>query len=404
VVSQAGDFIQLLAQNWLVVDLTHEAGKVGTVAFMQALPRMLIGVLAGVVVDRVDRRKLLAVTQALALCQTVAFWVLLRAGAVTYGRLLVLAFALGALDSLNLTARQAVMPSLVPRELIPKAVALQALGINLNQLLAPALGGLLLASFGVQGCLVTNALSFLALLGSLAALAPLPRPAQGNRSLGDELREGVAFVRGQPALWVPIVLAWSLGLVGMPLARLLPLYSRVVLGTTEHWYGLLAAAPGVGAVLASVAVTARADPRALPRNIVLAGVAFSLALVAFGARQWLPWAYALLVCFGGAQMAFRSAISTQLQLLTPDRLRGRVTSILALDFGLWSLGAVALGAVADRVSLVRARALGADPTHLTAGLQGYGLRLVFTAAGLACLGMVLLGAWGLRTAQRRSEG
>lgn len=397
VVSQAGDFIQLLAQSWLVVDLTHQAGKVGTVAFVQALPRMLIGLLAGVVVDRVDRRRLLVVTQFLALVQTLVFLALVRADAVTYGRLLVLAFALGTLDSLNLTARQAVMPSLVPRALIPKAVALQALGINVNQLLAPALGGLLLAAFGVEGCLVVNAVSFFALLGSLAAMDPLPRPERSGRSVSEELREGLGFVRARPELWVPIALAWALGFVGMPIARLLPLYARVVLGTSERQYGFLAAATGVGAVLASLAVTARADPRSLPRNISLAGLCFSLALGAFGARAWLPWAFAFLVLFGGSQMAFRSAISTQLQLLTPDRLRGRVTSILALDFGLWSLGAVALGALADRVSAARALALGVDPLHLSPAVRGFGLRAVFTGAGALCLVLVLLGALASRT-------
>src|SRR5581483_4859240 len=137
IVSQIGDFVQVVAQSWLVVELTHSALRVGTVALVQALPRLATGLAAGVVVDRVDRRRLLMVCQSLAALQSVVFLGLFLAGRVGYGTILALAFALGVLDSLNLTARQAMLPTLVPRTMIPRAVALQALGVNVTQLLGP---------------------------------------------------------------------------------------------------------------------------------------------------------------------------------------------------------------------------------------------------------------------------
>lgn len=397
IVSHVGDSIQLLAQSWIVVELTHSALRVGAVALSQALPRLFISAFAGVLIDRVDRRRVLLVSQSLAMAQSVLFLAMLLAHQVTYHRVLVLAFALGVFDSLNLTARQAMMPSLVPPKLIARAVALQALGVNVTQLLGPSLGGALLLKFGPVGCVSVNALSFLALLVQVARIRTHSRPDRTpSNNLGDDLREGFAFMRQRADIGVPIALAWALGLLGMPLVRQLPLFSRVVLRTDESTYGLLAAASGVGALLASVLVTARAEPTELPRNIVLAGVLFSASLGAFSQVTSVPSAFAVLVLFGAAQMAFRSAVSTILQTRTPDRLRGRVISILAMDFSLWSLGAAILGSLAD---VLGARYDGLHGLHgpPSPAAVGYGLQ---TAIGLAAIVTGVVVALGARALLR----
>ncbi len=400
VVSHVGDFIQLIAQNWLVVSLTRSALRVAVVAFAQALPRLVIGLFAGVVVDRVDRRRLLLVTQSLAAVQSAIFLALVVTHRVTYGAIVALALALGVLDSLNLTARQAVMPSLVPRELLARAVALQSLGVNVTQILGPLLSAALLATLGVRGCLAFNALSFAVLIGTLVGLElpKLPAPAAG-RSFGDDLREGVAYVRGAPSVLYPIVFAYALGFFGMPVVRLLPLFARVTLGTGGEGYGLLSAASGFGALAASLLVTARASRHHLPRNVVAAGAAFAVSLAAFGATRSYGASWAALAAFGASQMAFRSAVVTLLQLEAPDRMRGRVMSMLSIDFALWSIGATAVGALADALARWRA---GASPSGVPAWAASWGLSRALVAQGALCLAvMASLGPAFLRGAHRK---
>ncbi len=398
VTSQVGDIIQMLAQAWLVVELTHSAALVGRLAAVQAAPRLLLGLFGGVLVDRVDRRRLLLATQSLAALQSAAFLALYLSHRVTYNVLLVLAFALGVLDALNLTARAALMPTLVPRPMIPRAVALQALGVNVTQLLGPSLGGVLLGWVHVEGCLVANLVSFSALVLSLLAMKIPPREviAGPTPSVGDALREGGRYLRANPGLLWSIALAYLVGVFGMPLVRLLPLYAKVVLATSGRGYGFLAAASGVGALGASLLVTARSSAERVPRNIVVSGAIFSAAVVAFAHTRNVPIAAACLVVFGGSQMAFRSAVMTRIQTEVPDQLRGRVVSVLAMDFALWSLGAAVLGAAVDayareHASLPASAPLSAVPRDaMTAGLSA-GL----TAAGIVCAVATLASARGV---------
>lgn len=399
VVSHVGDFVQILAQSWLVVDLTRSATKVAAVAFAQALPRFFVTLLAGVVVDRTDRRRLLLTTQSLAAAQSAVFLGLVLTHRITYAWVLALSFALGFLDALNLTARQAVMPSLVPRELLPRAIALQALGVNITQIAGPSLGGVLLAALGVRGCLAFNVVTFAVLVGTIA-LARIPSVTADPATRPhwtEDLREGIAYLRARRVLWVPLLLAYAMGLFGMPVVRLLPLYARVVLHVRESGFGALAAASGFGAIIASLAVTARARVKDLPRNIFRAGAVFSLAVLAFAWSDRVPWTFSALMVFGGAQMAFRSAIMTVFQTEVPDRLRGRVISVLGIDFALWSVGGVAVGALGDTL----ARAHGASGDAATA----WGLHAAITLAGALCLATISFSRNALRaTAGELSAG
>ncbi len=400
--SHVGDFVQILAQSWLVVGLTQSAARVAAVSLAQALPRLAIGLFAGVVVDRVDRRRLLLVTQSLAAAQSALFLGLVLAGRITYGWVLGLALALGVFDALNLTARQAMLPGLVPREMIPRAVALQALGVNFTQILGPSLGGILLGSVGVPGCLVLNVVSFGALLAAVAAMRlPPAAPAGPAGSVGENLREGFGFIRARPTLWVPMAMLYALGVVGMPVVRLLPLWARVVLDTTGRGYGLLACASGLGALAASVAVTSRAHPSSLPRNVVLSGAAFALGLVVFSQTARFAASFVALGLVGGAQMAFRSAAVTIVQMEVPDRLRGRVLSVMAMDFAMWSVGAVALGLAVDAVARRHAGlAAGVGRAALPRASIEAGLHAVFLGAGALCAVVVALFAHRLLTASR----
>jgi hypothetical protein len=247
---------------------------------------------------------------------------------------------------------------------------------------------ILIGVAGVTGCIVVNAATFVVLL--LALFWMRARPDATKKAavgMAGELREGFAFVRARPLLWGAIALAYLLGFFGVSIARLLALYARVVIGTDGRGYGFLAACTGVGAIFASIFVTARARPDVLPRNIVVSGFAFSIAVGLMGrVHEYVP-AMLALAALGAGQMAFRSAITTSIQLETPDRLRGRVISLLTLDFSLWSLGAVLTGALADR--LASYHALGhfgvTAEAHLPPSALSWGFSVTLAITSLVCL-------------------
>lgn len=403
VVSHVGDSMQLHAQAWLVTELTRSGLAVGAVAVAQALPRLVLGLFAGVVVDRVDRRRLLLVTQALAMLQSLLFLGLVASEKITYAWVVALAAALGLFDTLNLNARIALMPTLVPRALIGKTVALGALGVNVVQIAGPALTAIVIGLAGVTGCLAVNVLTFVVLLAALMVARPPVNQSAGGEGFTGELREGLRFVMARPLLWGGIVLAYLLGFFGVSVVRLLALYARVVIQTDGQGYGFLAASAGLGAILSSVLVTARAKPEDLPRNVVAGALVFSLSLGALALARSYVVAFASMVFLGAGQMAFRSAVTTTIQLETPDRLRGRVISMLTLDFSLWSLGALFAGALTDRMTLFAAvrrgwNPLTVDPVRLPAGLQAWGLTVtLLVMAGLCLLSTVLLARTILRS-------
>lgn len=371
--SHIGDSIQLHAQAWLVTSMTRSGAGTGAVVVAQAVPRLLLGLFAGVAVDRFDRRRVLVFTQLASLAQTLLFLWLVRTGAINYALVIVMAFALGVVDTLNLNARVTLLPTLVPKPLIARAIALQALGVNVVQISGPSLAGLIIGRWDVAGCLVANAVTFFAALASLALIEPPRTEPRPQSSLVAELREGFAFVRGRPVLFGGIALAWLHGFFGVSVVRLYALFARTVLGVDGPKYGWLAAAGGVGAILASLLVTTRARQESIARNIGVASLVFGFTVLGLSMATRYPLALVAVMALGAGQMAFRSAVSTAIQLETPDRLRGRVSSVLTLDFSLWSFGALAIGAIADAVSL------GAKVSGPT------GLRIAFFGAGFVCV-------------------
>ncbi len=370
--SHVGDSMQLHAQAWLVTSMTRTGAGTGAVVVAQAVPRLLLGLFAGVAVDRFDKRKVLVFTQLAALSQTLLFLWLVRTGRITYSLVIALAFTLGVVDTLNLNARITLLPTLVPKPMIARAIALQALGVNVVQISGPSLAGVIIGEWDVAGCLVANACTFLFALAALAFIRPPAVAPREEASVRDALREGFRFVRERPVLMGGILLAWLHGFFGVSVVRLYALFARSVLHADGRRYGFLAACGGLGAIAASVFVTARSNPQTLRRNMAWASGFFSLAVLALAFATSYPAAIAVVMALGAGQMAFRSAVSTAIQLETPDRLRGRVMSLLTLDFSLWSFGALAIGALGDGIA-----SLAAIP-----GSQG--LRWAFVCGGLVC--------------------
>jgi predicted MFS family arabinose efflux permease len=288
------------------------------------------------------------VTQAVAMVQSIVFFALVVTGRITFTQIVILTLLLGIADTLNLTARHALIPLLVPPAELQAGVALNAAGMNLTQVIGPSLGGLLLGIVGVAGCLAINAASFVAILGALAAMRWRPLGGERERrSLGHELADGVRYVRQREALWVPVAVAYGVAAFAMAYSRLLPVFAADVLHAGVRAYGWLLAAPGLGALIASLWVAAQGrGPNARRRMFAAVAVVIAaLAAFALSGKLWLS--LAALVLVGGGQMVFRTTALALCHEATDDAHRGRVMSIFLLDYGLWSFGTLWLGFLCD---------------------------------------------------------
>jgi MFS family permease len=345
-VSHTGDLLQSMAVSWLVFELTHSALKLGILGFCWMLPRLIFGALGGVVADRVDRRRLLIITQTVAMLQSIAFLILVVTGHITYGQIVFLSIVLGIADSLHFTARHALVPLLVPRQDLQAAVALNSATMNLTQVLGPSLGGILVGLLHVSGCMLVNAISFVAILAALFAMRFRSVAVERHeQSVAAQIADGFRYVARRESLWVPVVMAYAVAALAMAFSRILPVFAGDVLHGGVGAYGKLQTAMGVGAIVASLGVAVRGGGSTRRLRIAVGGVVGALAVFALSHQLWLS--LGALAVVGGSQMVFRTTALALCHEATEDSYRGRVMSIFLLDYGLWSFGTLWLGWISD---------------------------------------------------------
>jgi MFS family permease len=350
VLSQTGDFLQIMAQGWLVLVLTGSPLSLGVIGFCQAVPRLALGVLAGMLADRFERRRLLFLSQAGMMAQSIVYAFLVATHRITYPQIIVLTLVWGSLNAINQTARSSLIPALVPREEMLNAIAIHSSAFNLTRTLGPALGGGLVGLLGVAGCLWINAASFVPLLWALAAMQFPPRtPAERSSRAG--FGEALRFVRGERDVLVAITLTYIVAFFALPYSRLLPLFARDVFHSGPGAYGLLMAAAGVGAVASTLALAAFGRAERLARLLPLVTLLLGVSLVGFVCAPNLGVGIGVLVAFGALQLGLRTVAATLIQSSTPDALRGRVTGIFLMDIGVWSIGTVVIAALAEGVGV-----------------------------------------------------
>jgi MFS family permease len=346
--SHVGDFVQAMAQSWLVWTLTSSPFLLGLVGFCQALPRLLLGAVGGAIVDRLDRRRLLLCTQILAMAQAFGFWALVYFDLIAFWHVLVLVLFLGIVNTLNQTARHSLINGLVPREHLMNAIALNSSLANLAKIIGPSLGGVLISIIGVAGCLFVNAVSFLAIIVTLVIMEfpAVDGTTKDQDSFWYDVTEGYHFVRGQHRLFSVILLTYGVALVGSPYTRFLPVFATDILHAGPSTFGLLLAAPGLGAVLAGLGIASLGRVRRRMHFVAMSVYAFSLSLVLFSFSRSLPLSMLFLVLVGASNIAIRAVANGIVQMETPRHLLGRVLSLFFMDKGLWSFGTLFIGAVA----------------------------------------------------------
>ena len=351
-VSNVGSWMQSTALGWLVIALTNSPALLGVVSAATTAPVLLLVLYAGVLADRVDRRRLLSGSQvAQGLCAG-ALALLTMIHVIAFWQIAVLALLAGSAQALGMPAFQAIVPALVGREAVGNAIALNSAQFNLSRVVGPMIAGVLIGLVGESTSFWLNALSFGAVVYVLTTIripseAALPSVEQG---LWGRLTDGLVYVRRERVLLYLLVLAAVPTIFLLPYFTLLPVFARDVLEIGAPGLGLLTASMGTGALLGALAV-AVLRPAGGDGRLMLGGLAvMCLGVVAFALSTWVPFSCLALAIIGAAQQWYFNSANTLVQLLSPGRLRGRILSVYILtSFGVTPVGSLAAGALAQLV-------------------------------------------------------
>jgi MFS family permease len=348
-ISQSGDWMDQIALNWLVYQLTGSAFSLGLMNFCRLAPVLLFTLVGGVIADRVERRKLMFTTQTIAMVLALALAVLVSTGLVEFWMVLVVAVGRGIALSFNLPARQSLISDLVPRESLASAVALHQATNNLTRVVGPAIGGLLIASIGVAGAFYVNGFSFLAVLGGLALMRFPPRQSRPSQGILADLVGGLRYIKGEPNIRSLVLLALVPMILGMPYMTMLTVFASDVLLVGGSGLGLLTACSGAGAVCGALFVGSRGTKRGRRRLMRIGLVAFGLALLVFAISPSLWISAGTLIAVGFSQQIYMAQNNALIQEDVDPEYRGRVLSTLFLNRGLVPLGTMLAGFGTDLV-------------------------------------------------------
>ncbi|MCC6350278.1 MAG: MFS transporter [Candidatus Eisenbacteria bacterium] len=380
-VSLIGTWMQSVAQGWLMHELTGSPWMLGLLSFMQFIPVLPFALLAGVVADRTDKRRLLFGTQTAFLVQATVLALTVSLGVVKPWMVLGLAFAYGVANTFDLPARQALVIDLTGREDLSNGIALNSAAFNTARILGPSFAGLMLATIGVAGCFWINALSFVAVLAALAVLQVPPQVGvRSSRPLTHTLVEGVRYAWETASLRHLLVLLGVCAGFGFQYSVLLPVYADTLLHEGPQAYGALLAAFGVGSLLAAVRMTMRLDRWALRRHLLVGLTLGGLGFVGFAWVRSLPVMMLMGAIAGFGLILYVSSTNVLIQMTTADEFRGRVMSLYTLMFvGTSPFGALLAGGLAQRFGAPVATTVCA--LFMLGGALWVALRLRAIAAG-----------------------
>jgi MFS family permease len=351
VVSMSGTWMQSVAQSWLVLQLTGSSLDLGITVGLQFGPVLVVGLWAGALADRVDKRRLLLLTQGAAAALALVLGVLTAADVVTVWMIWLLAGLTGTATALDLPARQSFVYEMVGPDDLTNAVGLNSVVINASRIIGPAIGGLLIAGVGVAPCFFFNAASFLAVIAALLLMREheLHAGAREPHRPG-QVRAGLRYVWRTPALRVPLIMMAVVSTLAYNFSVVLPLLAKYVYGRGGGAYGALSAAMGVGALAGALIMASRARPS----RRLLAGSTFVLGAVtlALAVSPSYLWGLLIMVPVGGAGVLFISTTNSLLQLNSLDRMRGRVMALWSIVFlGSTPIGGPLTGALARVVGV-----------------------------------------------------
>ena len=351
-ISNIGTWMQMTATNWLLYQLTNSPMLLGLNGVFRAAPAIALGLISGTFVDRYDRRWLLLWTQSILGLLALSLAILDHAGNVQAWQIYAFTFLSAAVGSLDGPARQALFPSLVPRSVLPNAVALNSLLWKGAALLGPTLGGVAISLMGTAGAFYANAASFLAVVVALLLMrTTAPAPERRHHFL-DETKAGFSYIVSQPLILGVMIMEGVSSVFGLDNA-MLTIFASDILHVGAHGFGLLQSARGLGAVVGSSYYIALAQGPRQGRVLIVSALLYGAGFALFGLSPTFLLSLALLAFVGATDTVWSAARGTILQIITPERFRGRVMGVFQLsNRGLHPLGQTETGLV---VPLIGAR-------------------------------------------------
>jgi MFS family permease len=330
--STVGTWMQKVAQSWLIFELTKSSFYLGLDDFLGQLPILLLTLIGGVIADRHDRRQLLIASQYVQMATAFTLAALVYWDRVVIWHILTLSFIAGTAQAFGGPAYQSLVPTLVEKKDLPNAIALNSIQFNLARVFGPLLAGVTLTAYGTAICFGLNGLSFVVVIVALLSLSVKHiRPAE-RKPILHELKSGVSYVRGQPAIVALTVLAFLTTFLGLPLLTFLPVFAREIFQQDVGRYSEMMAYSGAGAVTGALVVAWLGRFKHMGLALLLVQLAFGLLITAFAVSR-IRWLSNLLLFLDGAALLIVFSMTASLvQLIVPDHLRGRVVSIYMVAF------------------------------------------------------------------------
>jgi MFS family permease len=359
-VSSVGSWMQSVGLSWLVLELTNSPLRLGLVSALQFGPVLLFSAVAGVVVDRTPKRRLILSTQIALMLPALALAVLAWTGWVRYWHVATLAGLIGVVNALDMPSRQSFLVELVGREDLLNAIALNSATFNAARVIGPALGGLIIARYGTAIAFLLNVLSFGAVVATLTLVrsGSEARPRRGT-TIREELLDGVRYATRTPLVALILGLVFAVSTFAMNHGVLVPLFAREVLHEGVHEFGLLMASLGAGAVTGAVALAVLAYGRPTLVAVVIPGLGVAVGILGLGFVRHFALAAVVLFGVGAMQIVFQNGCNTIVQMTVPDELRGRVMGVYMMVFaGATPVGASLIGSVAEGVGVPAACIVG----------------------------------------------
>ncbi len=349
--SSIGTWMQMMAQSWLVLQLSGSPFKLGLDSFLSGIPIVLFSLFGGVFADRTARQKILIGSQVVQLTCAFLLAALFATRVVEVWHILTLSFIVGTAQSFGGPAYQALIPSLVKTEDLPNAIALNSIQFNVARVLGPMFGGLALTNLGASWCFSLNGLSFVAVVISLLVIRPHFSPSKTGESVLTSMKQGFAFIRKQGTMESLILLAFSMTFLAFPVVVFLPVFARDVFHGGPNLYTIMLVCSGGGSICGALVVAGFGKYKHQGRAALLMLVALGALVTGFALSRWLVLSCILIFLSGGTLLAAFVTISSLVQMITSNEMRGRVMSVYNVAFrGGMPFGSLIVGALVKEFS------------------------------------------------------
>src|ERR1700728_424384 len=330
--SSIGTWMQIVAQGWLIYRLSHSAFLLALDQFLGGIPIFLFSLIGGVVADRTERRKILLLSQYVQMASAAVLTILVATGLVHVWHILCLSFVSGFAQAFAGPAYQALIPTLVEKDDMPNAIALNSIQFNVAIMVGPALAGQALGKLGEKWCFGLNAVSFLAPIISLTLITTRFLPVKTAESMFTSLKQGIRFARKQNSMEALIILAFCMTALSMPMRTYIPVFVKDIFHRGPETYGNLLALMGLGSICGSLTIATAGNFRRKGSIALVALMCLGAGISGFAISKSVPASGAILVLVGASMMAVFATVNSLVQLITTNEMRGRVMSVYNVAF------------------------------------------------------------------------